>query len=186
MMPVYSRLGIQSAWSQQCFDFVATSKVCSKANRVNGIDVNPPSTLLFPELLKNDTEVHVYPRPIFLEKWVFAPNCHCSVAVDSNGSVVGYGVVRITLGNVNGWRITPLFADSSDIARTIYQDLCAKVAAEDQEAAMTVDVSYGKDFSPESLKLAYELQAIPTFTMFRFYSKGIPPGMPLNKVFVIT
>ena len=185
MLPVYSKfVPIRALWCQQCFDFVLPAHFSAEThNTVNSIE--PPTKSLFPAILEYDTEVHVYPRPSFLEKWVFAPNCYCSVAIDTNGCVVGYGVVRKTQGNVSGWRIAPLFADSADIARILYRDMCAKVAAEDSEANMTVDVSYGEKFSPESLNLvAGELQGKPTFTMFRVY-KYLPPNMPLNKIFVI-
>ena len=56
---------------------------------------------------------------------MFAPNCFCSVATDSNGDVVGYGVVHRTVGKL-GWRIAPLYADRSDIAKMMYHDMCIK------------------------------------------------------------
>ena len=63
----------------------------------------------------------MFPRPLFLESWVFAPNCYCSVAIDDDrGGVVGYGVVRTTVGEDRGWRVSPFFADSSAIARSLY------------------------------------------------------------------
>ena len=187
MLPVYSRLGfIQALWCQQRFDFVLPAHFSAETrNTVNGIDVVPPTKSLFPAILEYDTEVHVYPRPSFLEKWVFASNCYCSVAIDTNGCVVGYGVVRKTLGNVSRWRIAPLFADSADIARILYRDMCVKVAADDPEANMTVYVSNGEKFSPESINLvAGELQGKLTSTIFRAYRYS-PPNMPLNKIFVI-
>jgi hypothetical protein len=104
-------------WLQQRFDFVVASHSLSKFDHPKEI---PPSKPLFPALLDYDTQVHVYPRPLFLEKWVFAPNCFCSIAVNNSGGVVGYGVIRTTLGE---GRIGPLFADNSSIARALCHDV---------------------------------------------------------------
>ena len=56
---------------------------------------------------------------------MFAPNCFCSVATDNKGDVVGYGVVHRTVGKL-GWRIAPVYADRSDIAKMMYHDMCIK------------------------------------------------------------
>ena len=136
------------------------------------------------DLLKYDTEVHVFPRQSFLEKWISAPNCHASVAINDSGRVVGYTVVRTTLRSGDGWRIGPLFADNFQIARHLCQDACGKVAAEDPGA---VDVPYGDHVNPDALKMVNELSGSPQpLKCVRVYSKGIPSGMPLQKLFGIT
>ena len=177
--------GFKVAWYQQCFNFTVPRNLSNGAIKVDGVNVVSPSKVLFPVILQYDTEVNDYPRPLFLEKWVFAPNCFCSVATDSNGDVVGYGVVRRTVGKV-GWRIAPLYADNSDIARMLYHDMCIKVAAVDPNALMTVDASYGKNFSPNSLKLVQELQGRQTFTLYRIFTKGAPSNTLFHKIFVAT
>ena len=185
MMDPNLSIGLQLEWYQQCFKFTVPRNLSLESIRVSGINIVPPSKVLFPAILQYDSEVNNYPRPMFLEKWVFAPNCFCSVAIDHNGDVVGYGVVRRTVGKV-GWRIAPLYADNSDIARMVYHDMCIKVAAVDPNALMTVDASYGKNFSPNSLKLVKELQGKQTFQLFRLYSKGAPPNTLFHKIFAVT
>ena len=177
--------GFHLEWYQQCFNFTVPRNLSLEAIGVDDANIVPLSQLLFPAILQYDTEVNDYPRPLFLEKWVFAPNCFCSVATDNKGDVVGYGVVRRTVGKV-GWRIAPLYADNSDIARMVYHDMCIKVAAVDPNALMTVDASYGKNFNPNSLKLVKELQGRQTFTLYRLYTKGAPPKTLFHKIFVVT
>ena len=190
IMPFHAaHSGTIPQWCMQCFDISAheAAKTSAKMNNLKGTTIVPPSKDLFPLLLEYDTHVHVFPRPLFLETWVFAPNCHCSVAVDDDsGGVAGYGVVRTTLGEGRGWRIGPLFADSSAIARNLYRDLCVKVAREDPVGEITLDVSHGRGFSPDSLGLVSELQGRPTFQMMRIYKYGVPPNMPLHKIYVMT
>ena len=185
MLSFYAMFGFKPQWYLQCFDIKAYEVPLAEKYRTN---ILTPSKKLFPAIINYDTHVHVYPRPLFLEKWVFAPNSHCSVAVNSSGGVVGYGVVRTTLGEDNGWRVGPLFADNSTIARDLYQDLFVKAAASCPEANITMNVSHGKNFSPDSLPLVTELGGTPMFQiqMVRIYTRGIPPGMPLHKVFVMT
>ena len=184
---LYKTFGFKQQWYVQCFDIKAFE--ASKVERHRNTDIVKPTKELFPALLDYDIHIHVHPRPLFLEKWVFAPNCHCSVAINSStGGVVGYGVVRATLGEENGWRVGPLFADSTSIARALYHDLFVQAADESGQRAptITLDVSHGKRFSPESLSLVTELGGIPTFQMMRVYRHGVPTGMPLHKVFVMS
>ena len=184
MLEFYAKLGYNLEWNLvQCFDIKAYEVPLIKNSHT---DIISPSKKLFPSLLDYDTHVHVYSRPTFLNKWVFAPNCHCSVAVNSSGGVVGYGVVRSTLGEENGWRVGPLFADDSIIARALYQDLFFKAAASGPQAMITLDVSYGRNLNSDSLSLVTEMGGIPTFKMKRGYTHGVPSGMPLRKIFVMT
>ena len=187
MMPFYATFGLKPEWNQQCFDMMARGASIAKQRKLKSTEIVAPSEKNFPALLDYDTQVHVFPRRSFLEKWVFAPNCYCSVAVNTDrGVVVGYGVVRGVFGARNDWRIGPLFADDSAIASSLCQDMCTKVAAKEPQAVVTLDVSYGDYFSPDSLKLVTDLGGKPTFKMIRCYTLGIPKIMPLHKVFVMT
>jgi hypothetical protein len=185
----YEQVGLKPYWSQQRYEFVA-----KEARRAwdsvkyfeQALKISPLSKPMFSSVFQYDSAVHVFPRHSFLEKWVFAPNCFSSVATDSDGKMVGYGVVRTTLREGDGWRIGPLFADISLIARGLYRDLCQKVAAEDPEGIIAVDVPYGNGFDPDTLTLVSELRGKPCFKCARIYKSGIPGGMPLQKIFGIT
>ena len=124
----------------------------------------------------------MYPHNLFLRKWVFAPNCHCSIAVDTHGDVLGYGVIRTTLGEENERRIGPVFAENSDIAITISKDLCVKVAACDAHAGISVDVSHGKNFSPKYFTLFQECQAKPTLILCHICTSDAPSDMPFHSL----
>ena len=183
-----TRIGLTPDWCEQCFYLVASqaASAFNVSQLSQQIQLQPVSKIIFPALLKYDTAVHAFSRKLFLEKWVFAPNCHASVAIDKQERIVGYSVIRSTLREEDGWRIGPLFADDALIARSLYQDVCTKVAKKDPKAVIAVDVPYGDFFNPDTLKIVNELSGKPSFKCMRIYKKGVPSWMPLQKVFGIT
>ena len=187
-VPIYRRIGLEPKWSEQRFDLVAlqAASAFSGSQLSQQIKIEPVSKIIFTALIKYDTSLHAFPRNSFLEKWVFAPNCHASVAIDKQERIVGYSVIRSTLREEDGWRIGPLFADDALIARSLYQDVCTKVAMKDPKAVIAVDVPYGDFFNPDTLKIVNELSGKPSFKCMRIYKKGVPSWMLLQKVFGIT
>ena len=183
---MYETVGLKPYWCEQRYDLVASAvvKVYKELKPPQGVEIHPPSQTTFPAILEYDTNVHVYPRHSFLKEWVFAPNCHASVALSHQGEVLGYSVARTTLREEEGWRIGPVFANNSQLARCLYRDLCEKVSAENPQAIVAVDVPYGKQFSQDTVKIVKAGQ--PSFKCVRIYKDGIPEGMALHKIFAIT
>ena len=113
---------INRAWNDQRVAFVASqaSFNLSGISLPSSVKIQPVYQVEFQDLVEYDISVNVFPRPSFLEKWVFAPNCWAFVATNDNGEIVGYAVVRTTLKQEEGWIIGPVFADNSLIARNLY------------------------------------------------------------------
>ena len=65
----------------------------------------------------------------------------------------GYGVVRTAFKQENGWRIGPIFANDSKISRNLYV-MIEKVAAQDHNASIVVDVPHGSGCNPEVFDIA--------------------------------
>ena len=188
-VPMYVRFGFQRNWCVQRFDLIASQAAfaLSDIQSPPAVTIQPGSEVNFNDLLEYDTNVQMFSRQAFLEKWISAPNAHGLVAV-RDGKVVGYTVIRTTLRREDGWRIGPLFADNSEIARTLYREACGKVAAEDPQGIIAVDVPYGDLVNPDALKIVKELSGIPVPKMKyeRGCLKGIPSNMPLQKHFGVT
>ena len=178
----------QPKWCVQCIDLVASQAAFALSQIPSSpeVTIQPASEVDFHDLLEYDTAVHVFPRQAFLEKWISAPNCHASVAFRGDGKIVGYIVVRSTFKRGDGWRIGPLFADTAEIARNLYHEACSKVAAEDPQGLITADIPYGDLLNPDTLNIVKEMSAILTFKCERYYMKGIPSSMPLQRLFAIT
>ena len=43
----------------------------------------------------------------------------------------------------DGWKLGPLFAENSEIAKSLYQTVFRRVSAEDPKWVVTIDVPYG-------------------------------------------
>ena len=108
------------------------------------------------------------------------------MATDNQGKVIGYIVVRTTLRQEDGWKIGPLFADNSQVARSLYRAAFGKVAAEDPTGVVIVDISFGNAQNPDALQIAKEMSPTPLFTAARMFSKGVPSGIPMKKMFALT
>ena len=189
-VPMYKRVGFHPKWCVQRFDLVASQAAftLSRTQSPPAVMIQPACEVDFNDLLEYDTHVHVFPRQAFLEKWISAANCHASVAISDNGRVVGYTTVRMTLKKGDGWRIGPLFADNAEIARSLYREACGRVAAEDPQGIIAIDVPYGDLVNPDALQIVKELSGtpVPKLMLMRGYTKGIPSNMPLQKLFGIT
>ena len=187
--PVYEKSGFKRAWCTQRFGF----KASEAASIFSGIsqssleaNIQPTSEAQFHDLLEYDTSIQSFSRPQFLEKWIYAPNSHAFTAINDEGSVVGYIVVRRILHPEDGWRMGPLFADNSKIARSLYQAVFTKVAEVDPTGVIDTDVPCGDLFDPGTTQIPKDLSGTPIFTCARMYTKGVPSSMQLKKIFVVT
>ena len=81
-------------------------------------------------LFKYDTTVFGFERHAFLSKWLRMTGSHARVAIDSEGSIVGYTVARPTFIK-KSYKIGPLFADSEAIAelllKAVFEELLRQV-----------------------------------------------------------
>lgn len=149
--------------------------------------IRPVSEVSFSDILEYDTSVGVYPRPAFLEKWTSAQNCCCFVATNSEEAVVGYTVVRKTLRPQDGWKIGPLYADTSKIAQSLYQAVFKRICMEEPTAIINITVPFGDLPNPDALEIIMGLSPQEDdLTTSRVYKHGIPSGLQLQKIFGAT
>ncbi|MEU6390482.1 GNAT family N-acetyltransferase [Streptomyces sp. NPDC046939] len=81
--------------------------------------VVPVGADLLAPVLAYDSACHPADRPRFLTSWLTTPG-HTALARVADGRVTGYGVVRPAQ---DGRRIGPLFADTADDARALFDAL---------------------------------------------------------------
>ena len=94
--------------------------------------------------------------------------------------MLGYTVVHSTFRPEDGWKLGPLFAENSEIAKSLYQTVFQRVSAEDPKGVVTMDVPY-----VNALEMVRELPSKETSVFVRIYRKGIPPNLPLS-IFCLT
>ena len=148
VVQMYTTIGGIPHWEAKLHYLTASTamKALEDFKPPQSIRIQPPNFDSFPAIVQYDSVVNGFSRQALLKEWIFAPNCHTSVALDSNGEVVGYSVVRSTLRKEEGWKIGPCYADNPLIARSLYQDLLIKISVSDPKAVIDVTVPYGQHF----------------------------------------
>jgi GNAT superfamily N-acetyltransferase len=72
------------------------------------------------KLIDYDAGVVSILRPNLVSNWLKMPEAHVLVALDGQDKIAGYGVISRTQ---TGYRIGPLYADSENIAKTLFLKL---------------------------------------------------------------
>lgn len=125
-------------------------------------------------ILDFDSRHFPAPRPEFLTRFLKQPhsNALCSVR---EGRVTGYGMIRKF---VKGWSVSPLFADTPQIAETLLEGLAATQPGE----RIYLDVP---ELNFEAVALAKRFGMNPAFETMRMYTQE-PPILPIGCTFGIT
>lgn len=129
---------------------------------------------MIPDVIQYDSKYFPAERPRFLEKWLAPPAGNVFLYISQN-TIQGYGVIRQCF---TGYKIGPLFAESSEIAEKILRALLSKIPGE---------TFYLDTPEPNSaaLSLADAYQMKPSFKTLRMYKNG-QPDINLAHVFGIT
>lgn len=130
---------------------------------------------LFEELCAYDSRFFHGKRIQFLHSWIHQPESTALGFVE-NGKLSGYGVVRKCR---IGYKAGPLFADSPEIADSLFTALKASVPAGSQ---VYLDIPAVNPFASE---LVNSHQMNPVFETARMYTGEIP-SLPFRQIFGIT
>jgi len=164
----YRKSGFEKAFSS--FRFAGVSAASAIAEPIADL-----TSLPLAELLAYDALCFPAPRTEFLKKWIHPPG-GAALGYLLNDRLAGYGVIRACR---NGYKIGPLFADSCEIARTLFSALTGSVKP---GCPIFLDV-------PESnvpgLRIAQSLNMQPVFETARMY-RGQVPQISSDRVFGIT
>lgn len=114
-------------------------------------------------------------RANFTKAWLSQPQCD-AFGVMNNGELAGYGVIRKCQ---NGFKIGPLFADSPQLAESLFLALKSKVSASD---AIFLDTP---EINQAAVALAQKYNMQVSFETARMYTND-SPSLPLNRIFGVT
>lgn len=129
----------------------------------------------FEELVEYDSQMFPTIRSDFLKRWITQIG-NTGLAHYHNGRLSGYGIIRPC---ILGYKIGPLFADGSNIAKEIITGLTQSLANKTQ---YFVDIP--KD-NPQALDVISSHNMKKVFESARMYSKE-NPKLPLERIFGIT
>ena len=114
------------------------------------------------------------PREAFMRCWL-APERRVARAWVRDGEVAGYAVARACR---SGWKIGPLFADTTGGAEALVDALCREIG----EDTLYLDPP---ETNPEAIALAERRGLTPVFETARMY-KGTAPDLPMDRTYGIT
>lgn len=144
----------------------------------------------FSDLLMYDEAIFGCNRESFLRCWLLQPENHVVIVINSksggDGPIIGMGGVRPCR---NGYRIGPLFADSTDIASFLLEYLLQHANAQHTAAnssgvcEVCLDIPDSNTVGMELLQNTFGLK--PGHACARMYTQS-PPNVPIEKNFAHT
>jgi len=130
------------------------------AIRVAAVLSAAPALLAFPRSRPSrSARCFPAPRPVFLREWFATPG-HVTRALIVDGRLAGYGVARPAH---DGTRVGPLFADTAEHARTLFEALVQGIGG----GPVAIDVP---ENNPAAVALAESLGLEPVFEVARMYT----------------
>ena len=144
---------------------------------------NPPdnseivklSTLPFETIDSYDRPFFPANRSQFIKSWINQPKCN-ALGIMHDGNLAGYGVIRT---GRSGYKIGPLFADSPELAESLFLALKSGIKPAEPVYLDTPEVNR----AAVALAERYNMQVV--FETARMYT-GESPDMPLNRLFGVT
>ena len=114
-------------------------------------------------------------RSHFIKSWIQQPGCY-ALGIIENGDLLGYGVIRECR---SGYKIGPLFAESSALAESLFLALKSNIKPSD---LVFLDIP---EVNREAVALAERNNMKVVFETARMYTRE-PPEIPLNRLFGVT
>jgi GNAT superfamily N-acetyltransferase len=133
------------------------------------------STIPFDKICAYDKPFFPDNRMQFLSRWIDQPQS-TALGILRNGELAGYGVLRICR---SGYKVGPLFADSSEFAENLFSALKAHVP---ESAPIFLDTPA---VNSAAVDLVKRHDMIVAFETARMYT-GKSPDLPISRLFGVT
>ncbi len=133
------------------------------------------SALPFESIESYDRPFFPADRSRFIKSWINQPEC-TALGILLDGKLAGYGVMRICH---SGHKIGPLFADSPELAESLFLTLRSRIKTNDPFYLDIPEVNQ----AAVSLAKRYNMEVV--FETARMYT-GEEPDMPLQRIFGVT
>lgn len=192
MVPKYESVGFRTVW-ETSVGFLDFKKIIKNftADVPSGVEVLPITTVDKEKVYQYDSSVFGTSRPVMIEKMMNIPGGLGWAAVDNKGNVIGYNVVRPTIvgkGTEFALTIGPFFADNDQIARALLKRAAEECLANKAIPVTNFEIYYpqGGESGQQSARLIAQVEGTSTLFCVRMYTKGIPEGRQLDKVYGIT
>ena len=168
MQEKYSHAGYKLAYGNERYAGIAKAGgLDSRCRKISPGD--------FECIVEFDAKCFPTERKNFLKLWLYQKDATALLAKDDAGKLSGYGVVRKCF---QGNRIGPLFAETPQAAKRLFDSLSASVVGEE----IFIDVP---TVNASAMQLVLSQGMKPVFTTARMYTKQAP-NLPLDKIYGVT
>jgi len=165
----YQKSGFNLAYRNIRYEGKSTGAIPSNT------DIVELSSLPFSSINSYDALFFPEQRSEFIQAWIRQPQSS-ALGIMQNGKLAGYGVIRACH---SGHKIGPLFADSPELADTLFQALRSTVSA---SQSIYLDIP---EVNSDALSLVNRYDMKVVFETARMYSKE-NPILPLGHVYGVT
>ncbi len=162
----YQRFGFKPAHSHLRYQGIVNGEISSEVRNLQTIE--------FEQLCRFDRRYFPSDRHRFLETWINQPHGQ-GYAIVHDDNLVGYGAIRKA---IDGFKIAPLFAESSDIAEKLFLALATYA----QGSPIYVDVP---NINASAMQLFKRYQMDSVFECVRMYT-GELPDINWHHIFGVT
>lgn len=170
MQEKYTRYGFKAA--QRGARYGTKSRIVATPSD----DIVPLDTIPFSELLAFDRRFHPADRKQFLTEWLQQPEMHKMAAVDANGTIRAYGVIRRF---DFGWKIGPLFSTNPKDADRLFDVLQSSIPENE-----SVFIDFALE-NPNAAALAASKGMVKEFENMRMY-RGRTPDFDASGIYSYT
>ena len=167
------------------------ANLCKRSITPPSIDVRPICKTNLEWLLKYDQTVFGTPRQRFMMSWMSVPGSLGWTAINKESdNVVGYAIIKQVIrggGTEIGLAMAPLYADNVQIAKLLLKTAAEHCLANEAIPKTKLELFHpvGDNCGEGAAELMDELEAELTHIACRMYTKGIPPGRQLKKIYGI-
>lgn len=168
MQEKYARAGYKWIYGNERYAGVAKAgEFDSHCQKISSAD--------YEDIVEFDTKCFPTERRRFLKIWLNQNDATALLAKDGAGKLSGYGVVRKCF---QGNRVGPLFAETPEAAKRLFDSLAASVAGQE----IYIDVP---TVNASAIQMVLSMGMKPAFTTARMYTKHAP-NLPLDKIYGVT
>ena len=193
MIPKFQAYGFHTVWENSIalLSFENIIKVLGNPDLPSGFAMKPIRTVDFEKLVEYDASVFGALRHKLVEKWINIPGSLGWAALDGNGNIFGYTVIRpIILGGGTelGLNMASLYAENDQVASallTVAAEACITNEAISATKFLLIH-AHGSEHGQHASQLFAKVEAEHSPFATRMYTKGIPQGIQLTKIYGIT
>ena len=194
LKPKFQAHGFETLWNTYVamLSLDKIARILAGTKHPSGIVIQPIHRHNLVKLLEYDGMVFGTSRQTFIKKWITAPGSFGWVAINqtADNTIVGYSILKLVIGGGGteiGLAMAPLFADNVHIAKVLLKIAAESCLANEALPKTKLELFHpvGDDCGEDSSQLMEELEAELTHIAFRMYSKGIPKGRQMKKIYGI-